>query len=320
MAAAISETSEALEDRQTAEAAIRAENDRLAHDFVRLKKLGLVTDLIPLDQIKATKLTRDRMAEDAAEMDELKASIRTLGLSNPIRVEEVDGGYELIQGQRRLTAYRQLWEETGAARFEKIPAGINARGEETLQLYRRMVDENLIRKDISFGEMAMLALSYKREEQHIESYDQAVELLFSSAARQKRAYIKSFARLLGRIEQDVRFVEGISRSLGLDLVKILDEDPQKLPHLRNKLEQFPDRDAAEELAILQAFAKGKRGKVAKPAPKKVAKTTLRLTRPGGVAKCTAAQGKVELQMDRDFSAIDRATLEEAIEAFFAALD
>jgi ParB family transcriptional regulator, chromosome partitioning protein len=52
----------------------------------------------------------------------------------------------------------------------------------------------------------------------------------------------------------------------------------------------------------------------------VGKTTLKLARPEGVAKCTASDGKVELRFARDFSAIDRARLEEAIEAFLDALD
>ncbi|MEY4697690.1 MAG: hypothetical protein RIT14_2118, partial [Pseudomonadota bacterium] len=51
-----------------------------------------------------------------------------------------------------------------------------------------------------------------------------------------------------------------------------------------------------------------------------AKTTLRLPLAVGEVKCTAAAGKVELRMDRDFSALDRRRLEAAVEAFFAALD
>jgi hypothetical protein len=38
------------------------------------------------------------------------------------------------------------------------------RGEPLVGLYRKIVDEKLIRKDLFFGEMAHLALSYARDE------------------------------------------------------------------------------------------------------------------------------------------------------------
>ena len=59
MASAIVENADALAERSAAEAAIRAENDRLAHEHVRLKKQGLITDLVPIDDIRMDKLTRD---------------------------------------------------------------------------------------------------------------------------------------------------------------------------------------------------------------------------------------------------------------------
>lgn len=146
MASAISENAEALASRQSAEAAIRAENDALAHEHVRLKRAGLITDMIPLERVLTGKLTRDRVPGRDPEIEELKNSIREIGLSNPIRVEPVGDDYELIQGFRRVTAYRELFEETGDDRFARIPAGINARGEDMLRLYRRMVDENMVRR------------------------------------------------------------------------------------------------------------------------------------------------------------------------------
>ena len=60
MAAAIAETVATSRDRQEVEARIRAENDALAHAHVRLKKLGLIIDLVALDRIEMFKLVRDR--------------------------------------------------------------------------------------------------------------------------------------------------------------------------------------------------------------------------------------------------------------------
>ena len=88
-----------------------------------------------------------------------------MGLSNPIRLEaRADGRFELVQGYRRLSAYRELLDETGDAdRYGTIPAAVSQPGEDLEALYRQMVDENLVRKDISFAEMAMLALDYARD-------------------------------------------------------------------------------------------------------------------------------------------------------------
>jgi len=38
-----------------------------------------------------------------------------------------------------------------------------------------------------------------------------------------------------------------------------------------------------------------------------------------VAKCTAADGRLELQVNRDFTAMDRRRLEEALQAFLDTL-
>ncbi|MEP2714931.1 ParB N-terminal domain-containing protein [Pseudophaeobacter sp.] len=329
MATAISENAEALKARAAAEQNIRAENDRLAHEFVRLKKLGLVVDRIPLDQIATSKLVRDRATSRDPELDELKASIRSLGLSNPIRVEEeADGSYQLIQGFRRLSAYRALLEETGAAEFASIPAGLVAKGEDLQGLYRRMVDENLVRRDISFAEMAQLALSYAQDpETGCALVEEAVAHLYASAGRQKRSYIRHFADLLDMIGGDLRFAESIPRALGLDLKRKLADDPASVSALRAQLQSGDAETAEVEVAILRAFLAGGVETRAKPGaaigaePKAgVAKTTLRCAVPSGIVRCQARDGRIELAMERDFSVIDRYRLETAISAFFTALE
>jgi ParB family transcriptional regulator, chromosome partitioning protein len=330
MATAIGENAAALADRQAAEAAIRAENDRLAHAFVALKKSGLIVDLVPLDQVRMSKLTRDRVAKRDPELDELKSSIQAVGLSNPIRVEEVgDGEYELVQGFRRLSAYRELHAETGDPAYARIPAGLMARGARLAKLYQRMVDENLIRRDISFAEMAQLAWAYKREETQ-EDLDiaEAVDRLYASAGRQKRSYIKHFAELMRLLGNDLAHAEAIPRALGLQLVKMMDEDSGLAGRIRAVLANMPDRDADAELGLLRDVTKpAKAGGGQAPAKASVtppaattAKTTIRLARPDGLAKCVASDGRVEVQFARDFSALDRRKLEQALRAFLDSLE
>ncbi len=323
MAAAISENAAALGERQLAEAAIRAENDRLAHEYVSLKKNGQIVGLVDVREIKSQKLIRDRREGRDTELEELKTSIKDVGLSNPILVEEVEVGFELIQGFRRLTAFRELLEETGDPKYARIPATLQAKGAQIEQLYRRMVDENLVRRDISFAEMARLAMSFaKQTNDVIGSSGDPVDVLYASAGRQKRAYIRNFAHLLHVLGDDLIFPEAIPRSMGLALLKLLDADPKLAGQIRAVLASRPGRDASGELAVLRAAVNGagKKPKPAKPAPPKTSsKTTIKLNRPEGVAKCTAASGRFEVLLDHDFGAVDPRKLEVAARAFLDAL-
>ncbi|WP_300038273.1 ParB N-terminal domain-containing protein [uncultured Roseobacter sp.] len=321
MAAAISENADALNARQTAEAEIRAENDRLAHEYVALKKNGQILGLIDPALISASKLVRDRMPGRDPELDELKASIRDVGLSNPIHVEEVEGGYELIQGFRRLSAWRELLAETGGDTYARIPATLQARGVQLDQLYRRMVDENLVRRDISFAEMAQLAMSYAERGGH--TVTTAIETLYASAARQKRNYIGHFVRLLTSLGDELKHPESIPRATGLSIAKLIEAKPRFAAQVRAVLTSQPDRDAATEVSLLRGAVAGAAKAQTKPgkavAPRSSARTTIRLNRPEGVARCTASAGKFEVLLDHDFGTVDPRRLELAARAFLDSL-
>ncbi|MXU66650.1 ParB/RepB/Spo0J family partition protein [Oceanomicrobium pacificus] len=329
MATAIAENADSLRERRAAENRIRAENDALAHEHVRLKKLGLITDMVPLDLIDAEKLSRDRDPSADPELDELKRSIADIGLSNPIRVEPSEGGrFELIQGYRRLSAYRMLLEETGDSdAYGSIPAGIVAQGEALEGLYRRMVDENLVRKDISFAEMADLARRYALDPgTECDDPDKAVALLFKSAGYQKRSYIRAFVPLMELLGPHLRHAREIPRALGLDLRKAMDADSGLAARIEADLAALPDRDAPAELAILRnAAGQGAASREAKTGPAKTqaprqAKTTFQVLHGGQAAKCTASAGRLELRLGRDFSAMDRRKLEAAIRNLLSDLD
>ncbi|MCA0922652.1 ParB/RepB/Spo0J family partition protein [Pseudooceanicola nanhaiensis] len=334
MATAIGETADSLRERREVEARIRAENDRLAHEHVRLKRLGLVVDLLPLDAIHTSKLVRDRAAGPDEELGELRDSIRALGLSNPIRVEEAEGGrYELIQGFRRLSAYRALLEETGDESYATIPAAITPKGEGLDALYRRMVDENLVRKDISFAEMAQLAIDYAADPETATSdADKAVAELFKSAGYQKRSYIRSFIRVIAAIGPQLQFAPEIPRALGLALAARLEEVEGLAGAIAEALGPLDNRSVKEELEVLRRFAgltapaeghvPPARAGVAtpKPAASGKAKTSFQFDRREGRAKCTAANGRLELRLDRDFSTIDRRKLEQAVRKMLDQLD
>jgi ParB family transcriptional regulator, chromosome partitioning protein len=333
MASAVRENAEALRERQALEERIRAENDALAHEHVRLKRQGLVLDMIPTHFIDAMKLTRDRSApEDTASLAELKASIMAIGLSNPIRVEKKENNrYELIQGWRRLRAFIELEGEYRDGRFTHIPVGYVAAGDSLELSYRRMVDENLVRKDVSFAEMARLARAYVADpDTRCDDIDKAVTALFRSAGYQKRSYIRAFAELLDVIGDRLLHPQALGRNLGLDLRRRIEAEPTIVPGLRAALDAAPTRTAAEELAILREFAEPRsvvepgRGAAATPrataAPRSGrAKTTLRIDTPFGEMRCLASNGRLDLRGPADFGVVDPRRLEQALASFFAAV-
>ncbi len=334
MAAAITENADSVRDRGAVEAEIRAENDALAHEHVRLKRLGLITDLIALDDIVTSKLVRDRTNHGPDyELKELKSSIADIGLSNPIRVEPRDDGkYELIQGFRRLAAFKELHEENpDDVQYATIPAAIFAQGETLETLYRRMVDENLVRKDISYAEMAKLAISYADDmETEVTDADKAVSVLFQSATYTKRSYIRTFIKVMEYLWKDLRFAEEIPRALGLAIAKRIEEVPGTVRAIQAELKDWEHRGVADELDVLRRFAgyeeedpRAKRSEKPKPAPTSVAtkaKTSFQMRRPQGQVKCVAGAGRLEITLDRDFSAIDRRKLEMAVQTLLDQLD
>jgi ParB family chromosome partitioning protein len=223
----------------------------------------------------------------------------------------------LIQGFRRLAAFKELAAETGDARYTKIPAALVPRGEPLADLYRKMVDENLVRKDISFGEMALLALSYAQDEGITSG--EAVTVLYASALKQKRSYIRQFARVLDALGEALRYPEAIPRSVGTELYKVIEAEEGRGAAIAADLMALPNHDAAAEIRVLRN-ALAPSSEKQPPKSKSVSKTSLRLVRPEGEAKVIAQNGRVELRLPRDFSAINREKLQAAVEAFLSSLD
>lgn len=329
MASAVRENAESLRRRAEVEQKIRAENDALAHEFVKAQGQGLVMQRIPLDAVLTRKLTRDRTDVDQSDLQELCDSILAIGLSNPIRVERCEDGFELVQGLRRLSAFRRLDAEHPDAGYDAIPAVVMESGETLDMLYRRMVDENLIRADVSFAEMARLAEAYAADpDTAAADADAAVDILFGSVGKQKRSYIRGFVRLLHMAGPLLKHPAALPRSLGLAVRKELEADSAALHKLRALLSTRPDRSAEDEAQMLRAFC-GLEAPAAfpagngRPSPAKAprpARTTFQVETRRGAIKCTASQGRLELRGDADFSALDRKRLEDAVTRFLDGLD
>jgi len=81
-----------------------------------------------------------RTAIDDETLEELAASIRSVGLLQPVVVRPVDGGYELVAGERR-------WRACKLAGLTRIPAIIRETGDD--QMLRDALIENLQRVDLN---------------------------------------------------------------------------------------------------------------------------------------------------------------------------
>jgi ParB family chromosome partitioning protein len=194
-----------------------------------------------------------------------------------------------------------------------------------------MVDENLVRKDISFAEMALLALDYAGDPgTEVLDPEKAVAVLYKSAGYQKRSYIRSFIPVVQRLGDDLLYPQDIPRALGLALARRLEEVEGLALMIRSELRGWDNRSVADELAVLRRFAgdtaedtgppqsPGRSpGRPDKPAK---ARTSFQFDRKEGRGKCVAAVGKLEIQLDRDFTTLDRRRLEQAVRLMLDQLD
>jgi ParB family chromosome partitioning protein len=90
--------------------------------------------------LPVTVIRRNPRQFDPAALDELAMSIASVGVVQPVIVREVDGGYELIAGERR-------WRAAQKAGFTVIPAIIRAASDvESLEL---ALVENVVRQQLN---------------------------------------------------------------------------------------------------------------------------------------------------------------------------
>ncbi|MBR2656904.1 MAG: hypothetical protein IKD58_10545 [Loktanella sp.] len=183
-----------------------------------------------------------------------------------------------------------------------------------------MVDENIIRKDLSFAEMAMTAHAYAADPATpISDVDSAVAEPFHSAGYQRRSYIRNFAHLLDLIGPCICFPHEIPRNLGLALLQEIKRDDTLVRRLRAHLIDYNSRSVMVELKILQSFADGTAADPDRLKPRQLARPARRTFQIGQV-RCIAGQGRLALKLDRDFTVIDRLKLTQGITRLLASLD
>lgn len=322
MGAAVRESAAGVQEASEGLVEQRRQNAADAKAFRKARDEGRVLVTLPVAEVATTALPRDRLDLDAVsasdEMAELKASIRERGQREAIEVfEDEAGAWQLKAGWRRLCALRQLHQETGDERFGVVLARVTTHATDRAELYVDMVEENVIRQDLSFAEMAQIALKLAADDDaQIGSADEAVARLYRSFQRNKRYFIRAFVTLMEEVGDALPFPRELSRDLGLAVSQRLSEaDASDVARLKQRLRSAAD--AGEQTAVLRAFADHRpkpTGAVErKSSPKE--KFEFRV----GDTKVTARSGELRIRADVDFTSVDKVALERAIKAFEASL-
>lgn len=313
MGAAVREAAEDLHASTEAKVEQRRRNAEDAKAYRDAEAEGRVLVRIPLGEISTNALPRDRIDLDAVaqadEMEELKASIRVRGQKEPVEVfRDSDGMLQLKKGWRRLTALRQLLDETGDDVFATVVARVDAGEAEQLERYIDMVEENVVREDLTFAEMAQVVLEAAADPSVDETdTDVLVNRLYGALHKMKRSYIRAFVTLLTELGMALKWPKAVPRNLGVEVVRRLQRDGDR-ERLALALQGAASAEA--QRAALERYVSGAGEAATKPAEKRE-KYECRV----GAMKITARDGECRIKAEVDFTGIPRDRLEEAIRAF-----
>ena len=320
MGAAVREAADDMQAATDAKVEQRRQNAADAKAFRAADEEGRVLNLIPVDDIQTDALPRDRIDLEAVasadEMEELKASIRARGQKEPVELFEDDAGrLQLKKGWRRLTALRQLFAESGDVAFSKVLARIDRSNAERLERYIDMVEENVVREDLSFAEMAQVVVEAARDPDIDEQdADALVNRLYGSLHKMKRSYIRSFVFLLGEVGDVLPFPKELSRNLGVEVARRLQSGAGGSA-LRSALKSC--QSSEEQRAVLDAFVADRPAAAKKKS--KAAKSDGKFSFRIGDTRVTARSGELRIVMDLDFADVPREQLEDAVRAFESAM-
>ncbi|MGR3378878.1 ParB/RepB/Spo0J family partition protein [Salipiger abyssi] len=255
--AQVAAESAGLHDPRPAEA--RAELARDRSDAERMRDAegrGLVMIEVPLEQIDADALVRDRVVMDPEEMEELKASIAKNGLRMPVELFETPADprgfrFGLLSGYRRLKAFRDLQALSNDPQYATIKAVLRE-PEAMGGTFAAMIEENEIRAALSHFERGRIAV-IAAQQGAFETIEAAVNALFPMASKAKRSKIRSFALVFEELGDMLSFPDLLKEKDGLKLAAALRDGGGS--HLREALaEQVPETPAEEAALLAEALS------------------------------------------------------------------
>lgn len=319
MAAAGREVAENIAAATEAQVEARRRNAVDAKQWRAASDEGRVLVRVPIDAIRTDDLSRDRLDLErllhSDEMQELKSSISARGQREPIELfRDTAGRLQLKKGWRRLSALRLLRAETGdheryataLARIDEAAPHADPAGR--VGLYIDMVEENAVREDLSFAEMAQLVIAARNDpETSLESDEEALGRLYGALHRMKRSNIKQFVTLMRFLGDALAYPKHIGRDLGANLGRRLRDEPELAARL--KIDLAAARSPERQNAILAAaLAEPKRSG---PVPRRFAAAGIR-------ARVTGRECRITL--DEPLDAVSDSRLNAALMAFRDALE
>jgi ParB family transcriptional regulator, chromosome partitioning protein len=236
---------------------VRAEVAKDRVDAERMRDVegrGLVILEIPLDQIDADALVRDRVALNQAEMDELQMSISANGLRLPIEVFEVVNHpkgfkYGLLSGYRRYRATQALKGQVGSSDKYSVIKALVREPEAMGGTFAAMIEENEIRAALSHFERGRIAV-IASQQGAFTTTEAAVNSLFPMASKAKRSKIRSFALIFEELGDMLTFPELLKERDGLKLAGALREGNETV--LREALAKHTPETPEQEAQIIEA--------------------------------------------------------------------
>ena len=153
-------------------------------------KRSKTLSLIPIEKIQPN-INQPRKTFSEEELTELKNSIESKGLLQPIIVREKGGYYEIVAGERR-------WRAAQLAQLHEIPALIKKLTD--IEVLEIAIIENIQRSNLNPYEEA---LGYK---QLLEKFNYTQEELASNLGK-SRVYITNLTRLLNLPDSILKFLK-----------------------------------------------------------------------------------------------------------------
>ncbi len=252
---------------ETVPADQRAENARNASRAQELDEAqadGRLLSDLPLAEIDADAMVRDRIDLDEADLTELRQSIAANGLRLPVEVFELKtpnaGGarYALVSGYRRYRAVQALLELTGDAKYKAIRSIIRPRSDADAA-FVAMVEENEVRSELSHFERGRIAVISAQQGAFVNVED-AVNKMFATASKAKRSKVRSFALIFEELGDMLTYPEQLREKRGLQLAQALRGGLERA--LREALAHQSPSNVEEEWAIVEAAIEG-----AEPTPR-----------------------------------------------------
>ena len=247
---------DAAQHIQTATTEARAAQAKIAadaNDLREAKETGLLMVALPLAQIDADAMVRDRMDLGEDDMSELRQSIAANGLRLPIEVFELPNDdlgprYSLVSGYRRFIAVKSLHQTSGDLKYATIRAIVRPRAEADVA-FVAMVEENEVRAQLTPYERGRIAV-ISAQQGAFANVEDAVNRLYATASKAKRSKVRSFAAIFETLGDLLAFPESLSEKRGLRLAQALRSGSDA--ELRDALARRVPENCEQEWATVES--------------------------------------------------------------------